>query len=120
MPTRPPRNCKRPGCYGLAHTGDYCEEHRRQPSGGNRNRAKPDYGRAWPRLRKMQLARFPLCHDCQEAGRTTPAKDVHHVIDIKHGGTNAFDNLMSLCRSCHSRRTMQSINAERFGDNDNS
>lgn len=32
-----------------------------------------------------------------------PAQEVHHKIPISQGGTHARDNLMSLCRSCHTK-----------------
>ena len=53
----------------------------------------------------MQLAEHPLCHDCQVAGRVTMGVDVHHVEAKRDGGDNSFENLMTLCKSCHSKRT---------------
>jgi hypothetical protein len=35
---------------------------------------------AWVRLRRMHLARSPLCVKCQAAGRLVPATHVHHVV----------------------------------------
>jgi 5-methylcytosine-specific restriction endonuclease McrA len=57
--------------------------------------------RRWRRIRKLQLAREPLCRMC---GRT--ATDVDHIRPLADGG--AFDdpaNLRSLCHECHSRVT---------------
>jgi len=61
---------------------------------------------AWRKLRDAQLAVEPLCRHCREQGRTTAATDVDHILAINDGG-DAWDgeNLQSLCRSCHSRKT---------------
>jgi len=40
-------------------------------------------------------------------GRITPAEEVHHVLPLSHGGTHSEDNLMALCKSCHSRITAE-------------
>ena len=62
---------------------------------------KRGYGRKWQRLRKMKLARRPMCECCG-----SPANEVDHVIALSAGGTNEMDNLQSLCKSCHSRKTV--------------
>ena len=62
---------------------------------------KRGYGRKWQRLRKMKLARRPMCECCG-----SPANEVDHIVALSRGGTNAMDNLQSLCRSCHSRKTV--------------
>jgi hypothetical protein len=39
-----------------------------------------------------------MCHLCQ----TTMSKlEIHHIKPLKIGGTDDFDNLMLLCRTCH-------------------
>ena len=49
------------------------------------------------------------CERCFEKyQKLTPAEHVHHITPLSEGGTHDFDNLMSLCQSCHSR-----IHAER-------
>jgi len=60
---------------------------------------------AWKRARLMQLRAYPLCHDCLEAGRYTPATLVHHVDELTAAPYLALDpeNFRSLCASCHSR-----------------
>lgn len=61
------------------------------------------YGRAWKRIRDRYAAEHPLCEVCKENGRFVPAEEVHHKKPISQGGTHARDNLMSLCRSCHTK-----------------
>ena len=41
--------------------------------------------------------------ECRKIGRLVPAEEVHHKIPISQGGTHAKENLMSLCRSCHTK-----------------
>ena len=58
------------------------------------------YGRAWQRTRLVKLALDPFCADCGE-----PATEVDHVIALARGGSHDPANLMSLCKSCHARKT---------------
>lgn len=64
-------------------------------------RSKP-YKGVWPRQRRMQLDREPLCRMCRE-----PANQVDHIVPLNAGGSKDDDNLQSLCHSCHSRKTMR-------------
>jgi 5-methylcytosine-specific restriction protein A len=60
----------------------------------------------WRALRRLKLARDPLCEDCRERGRTEPASQVHHVEPLVRRPDLAFEmgNLRSLCTTCHARR----------------
>ena len=64
---------------------------------------KKRYGRAWKRIRDRYAAEHPLCEMCLKEGRLTPVQEVHHILPVSKGGTHARDNLMSLCRSCHTK-----------------
>ena len=71
------------------------------PGGGD-----PFYcGRRWRKVRKMVLAKQPLCVLCLEDDRTNTADLVDHVIPIKDGGA-AYDlaNLQALCHTHHNRK----------------
>ena len=61
----------------------------------------------WRNLRKFKLQLVPLCEECLKASKVVAAKHIHHKIDIKDAPEKAldYDNLMSLCHSCHSRIT---------------
>jgi len=65
------------------------------------------YDSAWEKVRRRFLAGSPLCQDCLDAGRTTPAVDVHHKIKVCDAPSLrlAMGNLMGLCKRCHSIRT---------------
>ena len=109
MPRKPKRPCSHPGCPKLTD-GRFCEEHQRQE---NKRYEKYDrdpavrrrYGRAWKRIRDRHIAAHPLCEMCKRQGRITPAEEVHHIKPLSQGGTHDENNLMSLCKECHSRIT---------------
>ena len=69
---------------------------------------KKRYGRQWERIRRRYIAAHPLCEECQRHGRYVKAEHVHHVRPLTEGGTHDEDNLMALCKKCHSK-----IHAER-------
>ena len=114
MPYKPKRPCSYPGC-GKLTDGRYCDEHRQSIDHQyNRYLRDPDtnkrYGRAWKKLRARFLLRHPLCEQCLCEGRLTPAEEVHHILPLANGGTHDVNNLMALCKSCHSRITIGSNN----------
>ena len=99
MPYKSRRRCAQPGCPALVDAGArYCPAHRPR-------RDTSYYDRRWQKVRAAYLAKYPLCADCEKAGRLTPATDVHHIIKPGDGGTDSEENLMGLCRPCHSART---------------
>jgi 5-methylcytosine-specific restriction protein A len=114
MPTKAGTPCNNRTCTGVAHNGA-CAKCGSQRRGKDRaydthrgTAAERGYDSTWRKLRTMQLSMFPLCGDCiKGGGRVTVATEVHHIIAKRDGGTNSFDNLMSLCKSCHSKRTAQ-------------
>jgi 5-methylcytosine-specific restriction protein A len=112
MPKKPKRACQHPGCPKLTD-GLYCAEHQRQATYQyNHYQRDPAsnkrYGRAWKRIRDRFIKAHPLCEKCKKTGRLMPAEEVHHILPLSHGGTNAADNLMALCKPCHSRITAES------------
>jgi 5-methylcytosine-specific restriction protein A len=69
---------------------------------GRASAAKRGYGRRWQRLRKMILARDPIC---RWPGCTMPATDVDHVVPRAAGGDDSEGNLQGLCHEHHSLKT---------------
>jgi len=75
---------------------------------------------SWEQKREQVLERDDYaCRFCdltesesaEEYGR---ALDVHHVIPKRDGGTDAIDNLLTLCPSCHN--TLESAHATAMGE----
>lgn len=61
----------------------------------------------WRDVREMKLNRDPLCEDCMDRGVVTPGVDVDHVKPRKQFPDLAFDldNLRTLCKRCHGKKT---------------
>lgn len=111
VPRKPKRPCSHPGCPKLTD-GRFCEEHAKQEAKRyekyDRDPAvRRRYGRAWIRIRNRYAAAHPFCEDCYKRGILTPMEEVHHILPLSRGGTHADNNLMSLCKSCHSRITAE-------------
>jgi 5-methylcytosine-specific restriction protein A len=112
MPSKAKHPCGYQSCPELTHER-YCEIHKK-PMAARYNKYERDpltnkrYGKTWRKIRGLFIAAHPLCETCKEQGRLTPAKEVHHIIPLAKGGDNNPSNLMSLCKSCHSRITAES------------
>jgi len=117
MPYKPKRPCSYPGCRRLTD-GRYCDEHRQVAEHHyNHYLRDPDtnkrYGRAWKKIRARFLLQHPLCEQCRLENRLTPAQEVHHIVPLANGGTHDENNLLALCKSCHSRVTVTGCNRQR-------
>ena len=108
MPIKPKRPCRHPGCPELVDSG-YCEKHTKQEQRSyDKQRgtaAERGYNYRWSLIRLRFLKEFPLCYDCLALGRVEVANEVHHIEALRDGGTNEWNNLMSLSKACHSKRT---------------
>lgn len=66
------------------------------------------YTYKWSKVRLSYIKQNPLCVHCLAKGYTTAAQEVDHIVRHKGKGDPEFfnhDNLQSLCKSCHSRKT---------------
>lgn len=113
---KPMRMCRAPGCMRLTSEG-WCQEHkpkteRKASAAWHYLYTNPRYG--WRKRRDDQLARDPWCRECAKRGLRVRATDVDHVVPHQ-GDLDLFlhGELQSLCRSCHSRKTMAE-NAQLF------
>ena len=78
----------------------YAEQDKKRESSSKRG-----YDSRWRKIRKMKLSMNPLCEHCQKRGIIESAKEIDHIVPLRKGGTHQFDNLQSLCKSWHSRKT---------------
>lgn len=111
MPSKAKKPCRYPGCPNLTDQ-TYCEAHRKTAQAEyNRHTRDPEsnkmYGRSWRKVRDAYVKIHPICEDCEREGRIVPVYEVHHLIPKKRGGTDDFDNLISLCKSCHQKRDIE-------------
>lgn len=96
----------------------YCGQHHNQAQARERaerrrhdqergTAAERGYGSRWQKARKGYLAVNPLCVDCRDESRFTPATVVDHVEPHK-GNQKLFwdrDNWQGLCEMHHNRKT---------------
>lgn len=74
------------------------------------NKSRPErdrlyYSRQWKQISMLYRKQHPLCEECERNGRITPADLVDHIIAVGEGGSMwSWDNLQSLCISCHNKK----------------
>lgn len=108
MAQKPLRPCKHPGCPELTRDG-WCPAHKPK----HQRRESVEY-HSWynkdiwkHELRPAQLLREPFCRECAKRGIRTRATVVDHVIPFRGDWLLFVDpnNLQSLCKTCHDRKT---------------
>ena len=119
MPKRAKKPCAYPGCSKLVSGQTYCEKHqvkvekqrqKRYDKFQRDKRAAKFYSSArWQKLRDRKLKHDPLCKYCEAKGIVTPASEVDHIVPIEVDWSKRFDwdNLQSLCHSCHMKKTAE-------------
>ena len=73
------------------------------------NSTQRGYGSRWQRARLAYLQQHPLCVQCQNAGRITPADVVDHIIPHRGDKELFWDssNWQPLCKKCHDTKTRE-------------
>jgi 5-methylcytosine-specific restriction protein A len=94
--------CSDARCPRIASRAGRCAEHNREYERRRVSGAARGYGHAWQRLRRLILARDPIC---KTDGCGQPSTQVDHVISRRRGGTDDPSNLQGLCRRHHSSKT---------------
>lgn len=112
MPTRPAYVCGHPRCRKKAVHRGYCRVHYSMSRAGSKDRANASdrgYDKQWEKVRKMKLARNPLCEDCEADGLVRPADMVDHVIPLRVAPDLRLrlENLRSLCWPHHGRKSAE-------------
>lgn len=107
MPTLS-RACQHPRCPAPAERlSVFCSVHKPRPDDMRPSAARRGYDRGWRRTSARFLREYPTCFVCGN-----PAKEVDHIKPLVEGGTNQFTNLQSLCKSCHSKKTIRQNRGE--------
>ena len=109
MPKKPKSPCRYSGCAELTET-PYCDKHSKVVTKHyNKYQRDPNtykrYSNRWRRIRQLYIKEHPTCELCERKNILRPVEEVHHIVPLSKGGTHNDDNLMSLCKSCHSRIT---------------
>jgi 5-methylcytosine-specific restriction protein A len=91
--------CPYPGCSNTVTSG-YCPEHK----AGTRDMARQRFyeSKKWADIRDRQRRKHPICADCMEKGIIKQMEEVHHADNNWRNCEPS--NLVSLCKSCHSKR----------------
>lgn len=112
--------CKATRCSAIV-TGDkrYCEAHQSLEWGGSNvytggKEALTFYSTTrWQKIRKLKLARNPICEVCQKMFAT----QVHHLEKARDRPDLRFsmENLQSICHWCHAKETQRETQETRNG-----
>ena len=71
------------------------------------NRHERGYGSEWDKSRVVVLRRDNgLCQQCLRDGVVAHGTHVDHIKPRSAGGTDAMDNLQTLCVRCHAAKTL--------------
>lgn len=72
----------------------------------------------WRRLREYKLLIDPFCERCKERDEIVPAEEVHHIVEISVDPDRAleYDNLESLCKTCHSKESAKFLKEKPKGE----
>lgn len=108
--------CCYPGCGALARDR-YCDKHNTKANNSGFTFAHHGGAALPPRWRKIRLAVLErdqyLCQVCAENGDIRQATEVDHIVPREAGGTDDWDNLQSICHTCHSKKTAMESNGHR-------
>lgn len=84
----------------------------------------------WKALRTKKMQDQPICENCYYNGQVTPAEDIHHIQSpFLKGYTRIrknelmfdYNNLMSLCKRCHSdyhNNKIKKLNSKKYEQNE--
>lgn len=82
------------------------KKRRKAQSGRKTDNSKFYQSRQWRKVRALFVSLNPLCVKCEERGLVVPVAEVDHIKPIRLGGAEFdFENLQSLCKSCHARKS---------------
>jgi 5-methylcytosine-specific restriction protein A len=109
MPIRVQAFCREPGC-GKRCAGGFCADHtrsdpRRRFDELRGSAANRGYGRRHERLRKLVLARDPICMIHRPMICLMISTVADHRIPKSRGGTDAMENMQGACEPCHDWKT---------------
>ena len=71
--------------------------------------------KSWRSLRNYYISMFPLCELCNKQGYTIPGEEVDHRTSIRQGGAAlSINNLQTLCKTCHARKSSREASREKI------
>lgn len=116
MSLRPKSICCYAGCQRTIEQPKYCPAHLkimelREKARKNNHQSEFTklYNWDWRKFRDRYVKEHPLCIHCLANGILTPTQEVDHIVPHQ-GDKDKFwdaDNLQALCKSCHSKKTVE-------------
>ncbi len=111
MAKRMKKPCAFPMCPNTT-VNRYCAEHKKRARTYDKDRGSASergYDARWRRARRMFLARYPLCKECQAEGKTVAAEVVDHIVPHKGDYSLFWDekNWQPLCKRHHDIKTVK-------------
>jgi 5-methylcytosine-specific restriction protein A len=103
---RTPKLCNwsgSPRCLKTAVSGGRCEEHKRVPFDGAKQRWNSNRPAGYETVRRKTIRRAK--GRCEECG--APGAQVDKIIPQAEGGTWTLDNTQYLCKPCHDLKTQR-------------
>lgn len=101
-----PTPCRKGSCPATTtHDSGYCEQHRGERWDDDRpTAAERGYDYRWQKASKAYRRRNPICERCADKNPpvTREAAAVHHLEPLPDGARLDPENMMSVCRGCHS------------------
>jgi 5-methylcytosine-specific restriction protein A len=96
--------CTYPGCHRKT-SGGRCSDHKENP----RKEQSTDQlyqSNAWKKISKRKRQYDPFCEKCLERDIVVDARITDHIVPLKEGGALLdWNNLQSLCMTCHNQKT---------------
>lgn len=114
---KPKKQCNHAGCKNLIeYTQNYCDKHSKDKVETSLYAYRKNTGgkyfkfyrsKSWINLSYLYRLKNPCCEKCLELGLIRKADVVDHIIEIRDDYEKRLDetNLMSLCHSCHNKKT---------------
>lgn len=114
---KPRKQCNHAGCSILVdYDQKYCSKHERKTVTNVSYKQRKQYegkyfmfykSKSWKNLSYLYRLNNPCCEKCLKAGMIRKADVVDHIIEIRDDYDRRLDetNLMSLCHSCHNKKT---------------
>ena len=68
----------------------------------------------WRQNRNRYIRHYPVCSSCKINNIIREANVVDHIIPVSEGGSfYDWNNLQSMCTSCHAKKTANEVNKRR-------